>query len=29
MVRWSLHQFGELTPPDLYELLTLRSAVFV
>lgn len=28
-ISWSLHKFEELTPSDLYELLTLRSAVFV
>jgi len=28
-IRWTLHQFSELTNSDLYELLKLRSAIFV
>ena len=28
-IRWTLQQFSELTNSDLYELLKLRSAIFV
>jgi len=28
-IRWTLQQFSELTNADLYELLKLRSAIFV
>jgi ElaA protein len=28
-ISWSLQKFDDLNPSDLYELLTLRSAVFV
>ena len=28
-IRWTLQEFSELTNSDLYELLKLRSAIFV